>query len=172
MPITVPYVPRKFSWLKVPDASLVEGRISIPFGLQVTDTGDGSAIQLPTGLVTGHLYSLDARTIQNVQTFSAFKSIDFVADFKTVSPNEIWGSVYIFSPDSGECVQITPADGVDGTLSDDESVVIGSIPITSNAPLIQLIFALQPGAGNLIKFSGNANNFEHAPFVYSSHANV
>jgi len=171
MPITVPIAPRKFSYNKIADANLTEGRISIPFSLQFSNTGDAVAIQLPNGSISGYLYTLDARTVQNVSVFSSFKSIDFAALFQVQTPND-WGGVYFFSPDSGDYHEIRPAQPVDETFSQDNALVIGSVPIVSNSAFLQLIASTPQGAGNLINLCGNVNNFEKSPYIYSSHYNV
>lgn len=163
MPV-LQYPLRKFSYNRIPDEKLVEGRISIPFFLQFSNTGD--EVALPFSALAGIVTQIDARTVANVQNFSSFKSVTFTAEFQSVTPDG-YGTLFFYSADSGDLHEINPQAQVDPTASAGDVVVIGCLPIFSNQSFIQIAASLTEDAGDLVTVRGNLNNFELPAYLYS-----
>ena len=172
-------VPHIFNYNKIEDCKLPEGRVSIPFGFQlVNPNANVVPIALPGGfLLQGDYFLLDMSSINaGVKSLSGIKSIEFDATF---SPSILVGhpfansSLTILVQDSQQVFSFIPSGVPDETANNNfgGGIIHAVIPIISNAPS-KIWFVLDGtdlGATDSdVIVSGNANNFELAPYTYQS----
>lgn len=153
--------PFKFSWHKIPDDKLPEGRISVPFSLVANFAiGDNFQTVNWSGIsLTGLKYDIDLRTVAGVQNLSAIKSLSFFCELSTAT-NGVLPSFVVFVPDSGQLVWISPKISTVAPATSGGVILNGALPIISNNTKLEFMFLVDNTGNETVQLQANANNFE------------